>query len=628
MVSDKIRSSASYSSLAQRRGSSSTAAAAVGSRYSVSLSSTGAPTFGNVRITQSEDRDLDTVTSTAQSRQPSRPQYGPASGSRSSMAAPPPPPTRRYSVSTDKIYNKDYPMTSETTIKTTYGTRLPPDAARSSRQARAASLSRFENKQPSYSFSSLISENDMLGSNGYMNRVPRVETTTSYNVTDSQYDDDDASYELRKQLRAIRSQQIKTGNQPHFDSQDAINRARSPSVGPPRPGGFQRSRANSMGQALRGSSVSRAMSRERQLSTAETTATLRRSRASSVVSSRSDLRTYSVPSTNGINGHATTTPDVNQPEPTLFGQRLPNGSNISVDIDDSHISNGQDITAFVLKPGEKFLPTDVSVKVLPSGKKAVTYTRFSQKGTGDQRNANAEIEKIVQKTKHLQDTMKTLEDFVKRNRSLFPEDIIIYQKIMFYLLSEEELIKMGERPDAEVYGVKICEKLVAPIGSDVASILKRYYSKYKEVDVEYQEKDKIKRQLELEMRQGQTSKTTTTIEEETELESRRKSRAQPAVYDWSPMAQRYPTSDKTLYIDEVELFKESSRSHKKPEDIPALPIFTSRLRPQRVTVGHSVRFTCSVSGIPDPEVTWYRGNRELDDSGRFIATVGRSVFIY
>jgi len=77
-------------------------------------------------------------------------------------------------------------------------------------------------------------------------------------------------------------------------------------------------------------------------------------------------------------------------ETTLYGG--PNGS----------LTDENDITKYVFTPGEKFLPTDVSVSVLPSGKKAVTYTRFSQKGSGNQREANAEIDRIVAKTKLLQ----------------------------------------------------------------------------------------------------------------------------------------------------------------------------------------------------------------------------------
>ena len=65
-------------------------------------------------------------------------------------------------------------------------------------------------------------------------------------------------------------------------------------------------------------------------------------------------------------------------------------------------NNGFDIASFVLAPGEQFIPTNVSVSVLPSGKKAVTYTRFSQKGTGDQHQANVEVDHVIQRTNRLQ----------------------------------------------------------------------------------------------------------------------------------------------------------------------------------------------------------------------------------
>jgi len=50
----------------------------------------------------------------------------------------------------------------------------------------------------------------------------------------------------------------------------------------------------------------------------------------------------------------------------------------------------------------EFEPTDVGVVVLPNGQRAVTYTRQSQTGHGDHREANVEIDKIIRKTKHLQ----------------------------------------------------------------------------------------------------------------------------------------------------------------------------------------------------------------------------------
>jgi len=65
-------------------------------------------------------------------------------------------------------------------------------------------------------------------------------------------------------------------------------------------------------------------------------------------------------------------------------------------------NDGFDIASFVLAPGEQFIPTNVSVSVLPSGRRAVTYTRFSQKGTGDQHRANVEIDHIIQRTNRLQ----------------------------------------------------------------------------------------------------------------------------------------------------------------------------------------------------------------------------------
>lgn len=63
---------------------------------------------------------------------------------------------------------------------------------------------------------------------------------------------------------------------------------------------------------------------------------------------------------------------------------------------------GLDISSMVLQPGERFVPTDVSVSTLPSGQKAVTYTRFQQSGHGDQSTANSEIERVIQRTKRMQ----------------------------------------------------------------------------------------------------------------------------------------------------------------------------------------------------------------------------------
>lgn len=292
--------------------------------------------------------------------------------------------------------------------------------------------------------------------------------------------------------------------------------------------------------------------------------------------------------------------------------------------------DGLDLTAFVLAPGEKFVPTDVRVSLLPSGKQAITYTRFSQKGHGDQTQANAEIERIIQRTRRMQDQMHTLETFVQRNRSLFPEDIIIYQHIIFYLLDEAELRRLGERrTDVEVYGVKIRERLVAPYGTDVASILKRYYSRYDEVDVEYTDTEEIRRRLrdegvaeEAPSGGGGRRRYRTDVEEvETEETTGRRPngrRPSPLDDDLLVVRRRPSSRDRStsqgLYIDESligvdDLAAPGSRRRRSRQD--AAPQFTARLHPKRIRVGDTMRLNCSVTGEPEPKVTWYYGKEQI-----------------
>ncbi|KAK2170144.1 hypothetical protein LSH36_4g13007 [Paralvinella palmiformis] len=151
-----------------------------------------------------------------------------------------------------------------------------------------------------------------------------------------------------------------------------------------------------------------------------------------------------------------------------------------------------DISHMVIEPGTRFEPSNVSMVVLPSGKKAVTYEHVSQYGRGDHREANIKIEEIIMRTKHLQQSMHLLEEFVKANRSWFPEETLIYQHFEFFQLNEAQLKKIGASPDAVVYGIKMKERLVVPYGTDVTEILKRFYGKRSEYDVEYQDRAKIR----------------------------------------------------------------------------------------------------------------------------------------
>jgi len=201
----------------------------------------------------------------------------------------------------------------------------------------------------------------------------------------------------------------------------------------------------------------------------------------------------------------------------------------------------------------------------------------------------------------VQESMHTLEDFVKRNRSLFPEDIIIYQHIIFYLLDNDELKRLGgARAGSEVYGVKIRERLVAPFGTDVANVLKRYYSKHSEVEVEYMEREDIQRRLREEMQEHEPPQKlprTLHVDEHRDVVRR-----------------GYQSSLQTV---DKELSEVSEKTRRQRTKVESAPHFIQWLRPSSVRVGDSCRFTCSAVGEPEPTVTWYRNGEQLPDSQRF-----------
>lgn len=192
---------------------------------------------------------------------------------------------------------------------------------------------------------------------------------------------------------------------------------------------------------------------------------------------------------------------------------------------------------------------------------------------------------------------------MKRNRSLFPDDIIIYQHIIFYLLNTDELKRMGEhRTDSEVYGVKIRERLVAPFGTDVASILKKYYSKHSDVEVEYMKREDIQRRLKQGMNEPEVSQ---------------KQPADLHLTDEAVDVNINQQNSKSSLIDENLLYELSDRKWRKHTMKESAPCFTQWLRPNSVRAGDCCRFTCCVIGEPVPKVTWYRNGEQLAENERF-----------
>ena len=286
-----------------------------------------------------------------------------------------------------------------------------------------------------------------------------------------------------------------------------------------------------------------------------------------------------------------------------------------------------------------FHPSDVSETLLPNGKKAMTYTKSSQTGHGDHSEANTEIEKIIRRTRYLQDSMHTLEQFINRNRSLFPADILIYQYVKFYLLSREELVKLGENPDAELYGAKIREKLVVPYGCEIVDFLKRYYSRYKEVEVEYddierirlrgmateqsddQSKDSIRKVVEAEYdERHQLRQHPPKTRQSTEITSSyTPSRCPKEVEIYAPSIKEAKYRDllfEALETTGLKKIDENRGAENGGEVNLQIPQFSSKLRPRRIAEGNTVRLSCAVSSIPDSTVTWYHDNRPISNDLR------------
>lgn len=203
---------------------------------------------------------------------------------------------------------------------------------------------------------------------------------------------------------------------------------------------------------------------------------------------------------------------------------------------------------------------------------------------------------------------------MKRNRSLFPEDIIIYQHIIFYLLDSDELKRLGEdRAGSEVYGVKIRERLVAPFGTDVASVLKKYYAKHGNVEVEYMEREDIQRRLKEEMHEAEPpQKLSRTLQQNDEEDHKKVSQK---------------NSELSLSVDDNAFNEISDEKLWKRTSKESAPHFIQWLRQNSVRVGDNCRFTCSVIGEPEPTVTWYRDGKLLPNTERFCFKVRLFIWL-
>ena len=331
------------------------------------------------------------------------------------------------------------------------------------------------------------------------------------------------------------------------------------------------------------------------------------------------------------------------------------------ELGDLRRSASSGISHMVVEPGSRFEPSNISMVVLPSGKKAVTYEHVSQYGKGDHGEANVKIEEIIMRTRRLQDSMHLLEDFVKANRSWFPEETLIYQHIEFFQLNEAQLLKIGASPDAVVYGIRMKERLVVPYGTDVTEILQKFYGKRSQYEIEYRDRAKIQEGVAYYTGQEMSLKDRIRkqVEEEWDLEHQKqmqllaaKKRPLPKepeleleLHHVNKLARARPKPDSlpsfhvntgldydSIYSqrsvgsalsDQDSTITKSSLASSRKKRLDAAPQFMSKLRPKRCTEGQTIRLNCSVQGLPLPEVSWYRGNYLISDGGRYRISVSR-----
>ena len=174
---------------------------------------------------------------------------------------------------------------------------------------------------------------------------------------------------------------------------------------------------------------------------------------------------------------------------TDYGVRADYG--VQADYGVVQAGRGVDIATYVLPPGQAFEPDDVEVSTLPSGERVVTYTQTSQTAAGDGRT-DAAIDRIIAGTQDMYATADSLERYVRQRRHLFPDDTLVIQHISYYRLRGEELRRAGEREGAEVYGMRLRERLIVPHGTDATRLLAGFTHTDDDVQVEFRSSDAIR----------------------------------------------------------------------------------------------------------------------------------------
>jgi hypothetical protein len=97
--------------------------------------------------------------------------------------------------------------------------------------------------------------------------------------------------------------------------------------------------------------------------------------------------------------------------------------------------------------------------------------------------------------------------------------------------------------------------------------------------------------------------------------------------DYDSLYSRRSSVDRLSATEQDAPSGRSQKPRRKKKTFDQAPSFTAKLRPKRCAEGQSVRLNCSVSGMPAPDIAWYKGNRMIggQGAGRFTITVRSSI---
>ena len=326
-------------------------------------------------------------------------------------------------------------------------------------------------------------------------------------------------------------------------------------------------------------------------------------------------------------------------------------------------SKDEDLIKLVLEPGEHFVPDEVFQEKLPSGSQATIYKQTretmhkkipdvldsptnyyfpkSESSKEDKQSAEVAIKNFDVETEKLRADLGTLDEFIRRNKTLFPPNLIVLQRFIYHKPSPQSLIDTLDNQFDDLISpmeivsrvafhdkpcrVKIKETLVIPKdtklkGYDIEGVIERCYHRMEDVDIVYEDEEGMKAKMQKqkqkqdeEIKQGRLDDDAsfrlklkdnyTKIDNENDtLNIFNRKKQMLAEYN-------FPKKDSDSSINNSQkVVSKEYNSH----DVP--PIFLTQLIDQQVVEGHDVILKCKIKG--HRVVNWFKEGDLIRESNQ------------